>query len=193
LLRALGFEANDRGRRGPCPVHGGRNPGAFSWHEDGRWHCFSCGAGGDRIALVRAVRRCSFRDAVEFLAALAGVEFRSRRVSQREIAQIRQRRERAEHAAWRIADETGGLRRYYTDAMHRAERLREQIGNEILRSSTEEAREAGWERLARLAPVCTFFFAGWTFLWDATPETLARFALASPAERQRFILEGEAA
>jgi phage/plasmid primase-like uncharacterized protein len=190
LLTALGFEANERRRRGPCPVHGGRNSSAFSWHEDGRWHCFSCGAGGDRIALVRVVRRCSFREAVQFLAALTGTEFRSLRVSRREIAQTRQRRERAEHAAWRIADEIGLLRRYYTDAMHRAERLQERIGNEVLRSSTEAAHEAAWERLARLIAVRTFFFAAWNFVWDAKPDTLTRFALASSTKRRQFVLGG---
>ena len=188
LLRALGFEGNERRRRGPCPIHGGRNPGAFSWHEDGRWHCFSCGAGGDRIALVRAARRCSFREAVEFLAALAGVEFRSRRLSRREIAQIHERRERAELAAWRISDEIGRLRRYYTDGMHRAERLQRRVGDELLRASTEGARDTAWALLACIAPVCTFFFAGWKFIRDANPEALICFALASPTERRRLIL-----
>jgi len=138
------------------------------------------------------LRRCGFREAVEFLAALAGVEFRSRRVSLQEIAQTRRRRERAEGAAWRISDEIGRLRRYYTEGLHRAERLQAQIGGEILRACTEAARDCGWDRLARLAPVCTFFLAAWNLMWDAKPDALARFALASPAARRRFILEGEA-
>jgi len=190
LLSALGFQVSERTRRCACILHGGSNRTAFSWHGDGRWHCFSCGAGGDRIALVKAARRCSFREAVEFLAALAGVEFRSRRVPRREIARTRRRRERAEHAAWRIADETGRLRRHYTEAMHRAERLQGRIGNEILLSTTGAAPDPKWERLARLAPVSTFFFAAWNFVWDAKPDMLARFALASPAERRQLIFKG---
>jgi hypothetical protein len=187
LLTALGCEANERRRRGPCPVHGGRNPSAFSWREDGRWHCFSCGAGGDRIALVRAARQCSFREAVEVLAGLAGVEFRPRRVSRREIAEIHQRRARAELAAWRISDETGRLHRYYTDAMQRAERLQRRVGDELLRAPTEGARDTVWARLAHIAPICTFFFAGWNFIRDANSEALVCFALASPSERRRLI------
>lgn len=188
LLPSLGFEIINRTQRCACILHGGTNPTAFSWTEAGLWKCHSCGAGGDRIALVRAARRCSFREAVEFLAALAGVDFRLKRVSRQEVAQRLRQREQAEHAAWQIADEAARLRRYYTDAMHRAERLRERIGNEISRSSSEVTREAAWEQLARLVSVHTFFFVSWNFVWDANPDTLVRFVLASSAERRRFIL-----
>jgi CHC2 zinc finger len=188
LLEALGFAVNERARRAPCRLHSGSNPTAFSWREDGRWHCHSCGAGGDRIALVRTTHGCSFREAVEFLAALAGVKFRPTRLSQREIAQGLRRREQTEQAAWQIADETARLRRYYTDALHRAERLQERIGNEILRSSSEATRETAWGRLARIVPAHTFYFAAWNFVWDAKPDTIVRFVLAPSAERRRFIL-----
>jgi len=73
LLAALGFTVNERTRRCPCVIHSGSNLTAFSWSEEGLWHCHSCGAGGDRIDLVRAVRQCSFGEAVEFFATLAGV------------------------------------------------------------------------------------------------------------------------
>lgn len=192
LLTALGFEVNERTRRCACLIHGGSNRSAFSWTEAGLWKCHSCGAGGDRIALVGAARPCSFRQAIEFLGTLAGVKFCSRRVSRQEITQTRRQRERAERAAWRIADEIARLRRYYTDAMRRAERLQIRIGNELLPSSTEAARDAAWEHLARIAPMSTFFFAAWNFVWDAKPDALARFALASSTERRRFILEGVA-
>jgi hypothetical protein len=139
---------------------------------------------------VRSARRCSFRESVEFLAGLAGLDFRSRRVSRREIAQAQRLRHRAESAAWRIADEIGRLRRYYTDGLHRAEWLQRRVGSEILRSSSDAARDAEWERLARLAPVCTFFFAAWNFVWNAKPDTLARFVLASSTERRQFVVGG---
>jgi hypothetical protein len=192
LLAALGFEANERSRRCACILHGGTNRTAFSWTEAGLWKCHSCGAGGDRIALVRAVRQCSFREAVEFLAALAGVEFRSRRVSRREIAQARRRQVRAERAAWRIADEIGRLRRYYTDALHRCERLQYRIGRQLLRASRNAERESAWKQLTRLAPICSFFFAAWNFVWDAKPDTLAHFTSASSTERRQFVLGGVA-
>jgi len=192
LLESLGFAVNERTRRAACLLHSGSNPSAFSWTDSGLWRCHSCGRGGDRIALVRTARQCSFRDAVQFLAALAGVEFQSRRVSRREIARARRRRDRAERAAWRIADEIARLRRHYTDALHRCERLQRKVGGQLLRASGDVERENAWERLARLAPICTFFLAGWQFVWSTAPATLARFALASPVERRRLILEGEA-
>jgi len=192
LLSALGFGVSERTRRCACVLHGGTNRTAFSWTEAGLWKCHSCGAGGDRIALVRAVRRCSFRGAVEFLAAFAGVEFRARRASRREIAHAKRRRDRAERAAWQIADEIGRLRRHYTEALHRCERLQWKIGGQMSRASSDVELESIWGRLARLAPVCMFFFSAWNFIWDTKPDALAHFALASPAERRRFILEGVA-
>ena len=96
LLAALGFSLNARVRRCPCILHAGQNPSAFSWREDGRWYCFVCGKGGDRIGLVVAARQCSFREAVGFLAELAGGEFRAHRFSRSEIKQ-----QRAEQTALR--------------------------------------------------------------------------------------------
>src|SRR5579872_2375840 len=75
LLTALGFAVGERTHRCSCILHGGSNPTAFAWTDAGLWKCHSCGAGGDKIALVRAVRQCRFREAVEVLAALAGVEY----------------------------------------------------------------------------------------------------------------------
>ena len=73
LLQALGFMVSPRTRRCACLLHGGNNRSAFSW-TDNLWYCHVCHAGGDRIHLVRAVRDCSFHEAVGFLAALAGVD-----------------------------------------------------------------------------------------------------------------------
>ena len=192
LLPALGFAADTRTRRAPCVLHGGRNPSAFSWREDGRWHCHSCGRGGDRIALVREARSCSFREAVTFLAGLAGLSYSPRRVPRVEIERRKRLRERTEGAAWRVWDEALRLRWQYTDALHRCERLQSQTGEQLLRARTEAEREAAWKRLARLAPVSAFLLAAWRVVWDGTPETVARFALAAPGDRRRMILGGDA-
>jgi hypothetical protein len=115
LLESLGFVVNERTRRAPCLLHSGSNPTAFAWREDGRWHCFSCGMGGDRIALVRAVRRCSFREAIEYLAALAGVEHSPQNIPRAEIERARLalqslRRDAEtlvvlEHVSWRMVQD----------------------------------------------------------------------------------------
>jgi phage/plasmid primase-like uncharacterized protein len=187
MLRALGFEVNERIRRCACILHGGSNRSAFSWTDAGLWKCHSCGAGGDRIALVRAVRNCGFREALEFLAHLAGVEHSPRRASRHDIGQARIRRERAENAAWRVRDEVSRLRSYYRDGLHKAERLMARMGKEVLRSRTEVEQDAAWERMARLAPSQTFFLAAYDFLCRASGSVLVRFALASPEQRRALI------
>lgn len=192
LLEALGFRVNERMRRNPCIIHGGSNPTAFAWTDAGLWKCHSCGAGGDRIALVRAVRGCSFREAMAFLAALAGVQYRFQRASRGEFERARLRRARAERAAWKLTDEIARLRIYYNDALHRADRLCWRVGTRLCFASSDAARETLWEALAQLAPAQTFFLAAWHSLSQMKPEAVARFAVATPAERRRCILEGNA-
>jgi CHC2 zinc finger len=190
MLRALGFEANERTRRCACLLHGGSNRSAFSWTEAGLWKCHSCGAGGDRIALVRAVRNCGFYEALEFLGHLAGVECSSRQISRREIEHAQIRRERGENAAWRVRDDMVRLRSSYRDGLHRAERLMTRMGEDVIRSRTEAEQDAAWELIARLAPAQTFFLAAYDFLSRVSGAALVRFVLASPEQRRALILGG---
>ena len=149
LLAALGFEANERTRRGPCPLHGGRNPSAFAWREDGRWRCFACGACGDRIALVRAVRRCSFSEAIRFIAILAGVECEHLFISRERIQHQKRIGEReaaeadsllaCEFVAWREAQ----------DVVLQLEAIRRHAGS-VLTVSTAEVGNAGPAKLKLL-------------------------------------------
>jgi hypothetical protein len=187
LLDALGIPVNERTRRCACVVHGGSNPFAFSWCEDGRWHCHSCGAGGDRITLVRAVRNCDFHAALEFLGLLIGVQYSPRPVSRREIACARASRERTQAAAWQVRDEVLRLRSYYRDGLHRSERLTARMAEIVFSSSTQAEQDAAWERMAQLAPVQGFFYAGYDFLCRASNLGLVRFALASPDQRRTLI------
>ncbi|MHB1781685.1 MAG: DNA primase [Acidimicrobiales bacterium] len=66
------------GRRyvGLCPFHS-ENSGSFSVNaEEGLYYCFGCQASGDAISFVRAVEGCDFVEAVERLAARAGIAIR---------------------------------------------------------------------------------------------------------------------
>jgi CHC2 zinc finger len=182
LLESLGFEVNERTKRCACILHGGSNRSAFSWTESGLWKCHSCGAGGDRIALVRVAKKCSFREAVEFLSVLAGVTCRVGRISRREIERVQARRERLERAAWIFRDEEIRLLRFYGDGLHRAERFMARLCE-----AQDAGTEAWWERVARFAPVQTYFLAAYTFLCDASRETIVRFVLTSPAKRRAMI------
>jgi hypothetical protein len=188
LLEALGLEVNERSRRCACLLHAGSNRTAFSWREDGLWHCFSCGAGGDRVALVQAVRRCGFVEAVKFLAALAGVEYRGRRVSRRQLARMHARRERAEAAGWAIRDALVSFESKCARALILVERLQRAIGQRLAGMAEGEASNALWGMLAGLAPVAGYFLAVWDFLGRANPEARIRFALASSGERGALVL-----
>jgi hypothetical protein len=188
LLEALGIPVNERTRRCRCILHGGTNPSAFSWCEDGIWHCHACGAGGDRIALVRAVRKCSFYKAMEFLSEIAGVTYLPQRASAREFERMARHRELVETAAWKIRDELLRLRRYYRDALHRSDRLWFRFGKELIHSDDEVERELVWAEMKRLAPAATFFLAAYNFLCDADVSRLTHFALATPAQRRALIL-----
>ncbi len=58
--------------RGPCPLHGGDNPTAFSVQiSRGLWHCFTACGGGDSVELVRKIHHCSYDRAAQHLKTIA--------------------------------------------------------------------------------------------------------------------------
>src|SRR3954470_20505278 len=58
--------------KGCCPFHGEKTP-SFHVYED-HYHCFGCGEHGDAIAFVMRSQGAGFMEAVEQLAAEAGME-----------------------------------------------------------------------------------------------------------------------
>ncbi|MGF1653431.1 MAG: DNA primase [Actinomycetales bacterium] len=60
--------------RGLCPFHDERTPSFHVRPQVGLFHCFGCGEGGDVIAFAMKIDHLSFVEAVERLAARAGVE-----------------------------------------------------------------------------------------------------------------------
>lgn len=77
VLAALGFDtfkyrkAGTEGY-GACPIHGSKkNTTCFSFNDDGKWNCFSCGKHGrGAIDLTMAIRNVGFKDAVAALQEL---------------------------------------------------------------------------------------------------------------------------
>ncbi len=61
---------------GLCPFHAEKTPSFNVNPEMGRWKCFGCDASGDAITFVREVEHLDFVDAVERLAARAGITLR---------------------------------------------------------------------------------------------------------------------
>ncbi|HEX3393863.1 MAG TPA: DNA primase [Acidimicrobiales bacterium] len=64
------------GRRwvGLCPFHAEKSPSFSVNGEEGLYYCFGCGAKGDVITFVREVEHLEFAEAVERLAARAGIQ-----------------------------------------------------------------------------------------------------------------------
>src|SRR4051812_41829812 len=62
--------------QGLCPFHGEKTPSFSINPELGVFHCFGCGAGGDVITFVRDLEHLTFVEAVERLAAKAGIALR---------------------------------------------------------------------------------------------------------------------
>lgn len=66
------------GRRwvGLCPFHAEKTPSFSVNAEEGLYYCFGCQAKGDVITFVREVEHLDFVEAVERLAAKAGIQLR---------------------------------------------------------------------------------------------------------------------
>ena len=62
--------------KGLCPFHEEKSPSFHVSPTKGYYHCFGCGEGGDVFDFVRKVEHLGFGEAVEKLAARAGVEVR---------------------------------------------------------------------------------------------------------------------
>ncbi|HVB44380.1 MAG TPA: DNA primase [Streptosporangiaceae bacterium] len=62
--------------KGLCPFHEEKTPSLNVTPARGLWYCFSCAEGGDVISFVRKIDNLGFTEAVEHLAARAGIELR---------------------------------------------------------------------------------------------------------------------
>ncbi len=87
--------------KGLCPFHDEKTPSFNVTPARGLWYCFSCTEGGDVIKFVQRIENLNFAEAVERLAARAGIELRYEQgghVPGREHSQ-RRRLTEAHHAA----------------------------------------------------------------------------------------------
>jgi DNA primase len=71
--RRVRLARSGRQWKGCCPFHGEKTP-SFYVYEDGHYHCFGCGAHGDAIGFVMQSEGAGFMEAVERLAAEAGLD-----------------------------------------------------------------------------------------------------------------------
>jgi hypothetical protein len=170
LLDELGFAVNQRSRRCQCVLHTGKNPGSFSWTDDGKWFCFTQCGGGDRIALVMAARRCDFKSALQFLAALAGVNLNESAKFRDELARARRERKRREIEQARLrATERRAFLETRSNIL-RLERLRQNAGRRLaaLLGGIDRERFSGEVDLA---------WAALAFVADHAPQAAAAYAV----------------
>ncbi len=84
--RRVRLTKKGREHSGLCPFHNEKTP-SFTVNEDkGFYHCFGCGAHGDVITFEMQTHRLSFPEAVERLAAEAGIEVPVQAPEEREQA-----------------------------------------------------------------------------------------------------------
>ncbi len=74
---------------GLCPFHNEKTPSFTVSEEKGFFHCFGCGADGDVIGFVMRADGLSFPEAIERLAADAGLEVPQQTPEEREHAKRR--------------------------------------------------------------------------------------------------------
>jgi len=80
-----------RGRyKGLCPFHKEKTPSFYVDEEKGLFYCFGCKAGGDVFTFLEKIEGLSFAEALERLAAEAGVELpeRPREKKDKDLYQI---------------------------------------------------------------------------------------------------------
>lgn len=77
-----------RNFKGLCPFHSEKTPSFMASDEKEIFHCFGCGEGGNIFNFVMKYEGISFPEAVEQLAARAGVELPKKKVSEREADQL---------------------------------------------------------------------------------------------------------
>lgn len=57
----------DKNNKTICPFHNDNNPSLSFNIKENYYHCFSCGASGDNIKLVKEILHCNFNEAIEFI------------------------------------------------------------------------------------------------------------------------------
>ena len=74
VQRRVPLKKSGRDWKGLCPFHGEKTPSFYVVPDKKMFHCFGCGVSGDALKFVMQTEGRSFREAVELLAAEAGVD-----------------------------------------------------------------------------------------------------------------------
>ncbi len=132
---------------GLCPFHDERTP-SFSVNAENRlYHCFGCGASGDAIRFVEATEGLDFRESVELLADRYGVELRR----EREDPAAEERRRRRDRLMQLVERTAAYYERYLwqsPDAEGARTYLGERgLGEQVLRDFRVGLSPSHWDRV----------------------------------------------
>lgn len=130
---------------GLCPFHEEKTP-SFHVYPDGHYHCFGCGAHGTTLGFLMEMDGLTFPEAVESLAAFAGVD-----VPREQSARRAPNREKTEplYDVLTAADEKfRDWLRYHAEGPEAAAYLKNRgVSGEIVREFGIGLAPSGWEAL----------------------------------------------
>ncbi len=147
--------------KGLCPFHDEKSPSLSVSPGRGLFHCFGCGAGGDVIRFVEQVEHIGFGEAVEKLAARAGVQLRYVDTGGRSVAPQVPRGQRG-----RLVEASAAAARFYA----------EQLSTPDAAPAREFLTGRGFDRTAAERFGCGYAPSG----WDALTTHLRRAGLHAP-------------
>src|SRR2546430_15699450 len=85
--RRVRLTRKGREHAGLCPFHNEKTPSFYVVEDKGFFHCFGCGAHGDAIGYLMRADNLNFIEAIERLAAEAGLQVPQSTPQERERAQ----------------------------------------------------------------------------------------------------------
>lgn len=87
----VNLKRSGRNLIGLCPFHSEKTPSFNVSPENGFFHCFGCGVGGDVITFIRRIENLDYIDAVKLLASRAGLEMPTDNNASRGMSELRKR------------------------------------------------------------------------------------------------------
>jgi DNA primase len=137
---------------GLCPFHAEKTPSFSVNAEQGFYYCFGCHAGGDAISFLRELHGLNFREALEQLAARAGIILPEAEAAVDERTARARAQERSERA--RILEANALAQAFFrvTYGQDAGAAAREYVARRELTNETVErfglgAAPAGWDGL----------------------------------------------
>jgi DNA primase len=100
VSRRVNLKKAGRYLKGLCPFHQEKTPSFYVYPEQGTYHCYGCGKGGDVFTWLQETEQLEFGEALKQLADRAGVKLPERTARQPDPEQTAAADALSEAAAW---------------------------------------------------------------------------------------------